>query len=92
MYAIPELFKRKREYPAEYLTYIGNTPPQNDIQRLFRFNNRYIFWEGIGACMAAYHTRWQGIEYALDENGAAYWDADNDNPVWQKRKAEILSQ
>lgn len=58
MSALILMFK-KSEYPAKYLTYIGNRQgPENNI-----INKCVLTWGNIETWLYEFHQLWQGIEY-----------------------------
>jgi hypothetical protein len=56
---------KKSEYPAKYLTYIGNKQgPKNNM-----INNRVLAWSDMDIWLYEFYQRWYGVEYETIENG-----------------------
>jgi len=61
------IWKNKREYPAEHLTYIGNIPaPQNKVIEGHR--NSFKAWQGIESA-GRFFRIWSGVEYETISEG-----------------------
>ncbi|MCL2841833.1 MAG: hypothetical protein FWE05_13825 [Defluviitaleaceae bacterium] len=60
------LFKKK-EYPENYLTYLGNTDIPANIVRKQSFSSN-AWWNSI-EWWSEYFVIWQGIEYKIIEEG-----------------------
>jgi len=65
--ALMVIWKKKNEYPAEYLTYIGSRPaPQNAV--LTEFERKELSWQGIEG-WGSFFPLWRGVEYETIEEG-----------------------